>query len=279
MAAVTVLQSPHAPLTMSSRRVPLANNTNAVNSPFRSVAAVSGKRTRTQTTDPREMVSGQPPSKKQAIDAELDENLAPRTLTRQSLSQQEAEAKVFTRRSTNAAPTAFEKKLAAVRDKKPQSQKIESQPLKNEAHAQKIDPRAQRQGASLETIRQWRRHYRNAFPQYVFYFESVPEDVRSRVSRQIQYLGAVRDSSSDIQPLLALLLYSLSLFPSCRSTIPAPPPFLSLYPLYHLSFPDPPFLVLAPFHSPSLFPSRFIVSPFLYVTLSSFSLLSILTLT
>lgn len=158
--------------------MPLANNTNAINSPFRTVATVSGKRTRAQTADPRELTFGQPPSKKQAIEGEHDENIAPRTLTRQSLAQQEADSKLFMRKGSNAAPTAFEKKLAAARERKP--------------HAQKVDPRAvQKQGDSLESIRQWQRHYKKAFPQYVFYFESVAEDVRSKVSRQIQYLGAV----------------------------------------------------------------------------------------
>jgi regulatory subunit for Cdc7p protein kinase len=70
----------------------------------------------------------------------------------------------------NAPPTAFERKLAAAR--KPAS-----------AHKPTAD--------SLESIRQWQRHYRKAFPQFVFYFESVPDDVRTKVSRQIQYLGAV----------------------------------------------------------------------------------------
>lgn len=177
MAAASVLLSPPTDSTMTSRRVPLANNTNAVNSPFRTVTAVGGKRTRTQAADPRELVFGQPPPKKQAVDAEYDENTAPRTLTRQSLAQQEADSKLFMRKASSAAPTAFEKKLAAARDRKPT--------------VQKIDPRVQKQGDSLDTIRQWQKHYKKAFPQYVFYFESVPEDVRSKVSRQIQYLGAV----------------------------------------------------------------------------------------
>lgn len=168
---------------MANRRVPLANNSNAVNSPFRTVAAVSGKRTRAQIGDARDAVFGQPPSKKQQlIDLTQDENTAPaapRQLTRQSQAQQEAEAKIFMRKTTNAAPTAFERKLAAVREKKPPAQ-------------QKLDPRAQKQGDSLESIRQWQKHYKKAFPQYVFYFESVPDDVRIRVSRQIQFLGAVR---------------------------------------------------------------------------------------
>lgn len=114
------------------------------------------------------------------MENEQSENAAPRTLTRQSLALQEAESKLFMRKNnTNAPLTAFEKKLVAARDKKPTA-------------ATKLDARAQKQGDNLETIRQWQKHYRKAFPQYVFYFESVPEDVRSRVSRQIQHLGAVR---------------------------------------------------------------------------------------
>ena len=186
MAAVSAILSPHDASTMTSRRVPLANNINAVNSPFRTVGAPGGKRSRAHNTE--QMVFGQPPSKKQAIDADHDENTAPRTtLTRQSLAQQEAEAKLFMRKAPNAAPTAFERKLAAAREKKP--------------GVPKVDARAQKQGDSLETIRQWQKHYKKAFPQYVFYFESVPDDVRSRVSRQISYLGAVRTMSPIRRPV------------------------------------------------------------------------------
>lgn len=171
---------------MASKRHPLANNSNAVNSPFRTVATVAGKRTRAQATDAREPVFGQPPSKKQAIDATLDENTAPRTLTRQSHAQQDADSKLFMRRTTHAAPTAFEKKLAAAKERRPPPPQPTLRP------EPKVDPRSQKQGDSLDTIRQWQKHYKKCFPQYVFYFESVPEQVRDQVSRQIQYLGAVR---------------------------------------------------------------------------------------
>ncbi|GAB7349343.1 hypothetical protein MBLNU459_g8476t3 [Dothideomycetes sp. NU459] len=177
MAALQSLPSPHSLSAMSGRRVPLANNPNAANSPFRHAPAHAGKRTRAQAADPRELLFGQPPPKKQAVEPEHNENAAPRSLTRQSLAQQEAEAKLFSKRPSNAPPTEFEKKLAAVRDGK-------------KAPAQKVDPRAQKVGDSLENIRQWQKHYRKAFPQFVFYFESVSDDVRSKITRQIQFLGA-----------------------------------------------------------------------------------------
>ncbi|THV95683.1 hypothetical protein D6C86_08925 [Aureobasidium pullulans] len=153
---------------MSSKRLPLANNSNAVNSPFRTVNPISGKRSRAQ--DPRD--AGQPPLKKQVLDLDHDENQQPRSLIRQSLAQQEKDAQLFLKKPGNAPPTAFERKLAAAR-KPPSAQK----PI-------------QRTADSLESIRQWQRHYRKAFPQFVFYFESVSDDVRTKVSRQIQYLGA-----------------------------------------------------------------------------------------
>lgn len=43
----------------------------------------------------------------------------------------------------------------------------------------------------LETIRQWQKHYRKAFPSFVFYFESLPDEVGLRFSRQILLLGGV----------------------------------------------------------------------------------------
>jgi hypothetical protein len=43
----------------------------------------------------------------------------------------------------------------------------------------------------MDSIRQWQRHYRKAFPQFVFYFDSIPEDMRRKCSRQVMALGAV----------------------------------------------------------------------------------------
>ena len=47
---------------------------------------------------------------------------------------------------------------------------------------------------NLEIIRQWQKHYRRVFPQFVFYFESIPDDIRSRFAKQITSLGAVSRS-------------------------------------------------------------------------------------
>lgn len=166
---------------MTSRRIPLANNPNAANSPFRAVPSVAGKRTRAQSNDPREAISGQPPSKKQALELDNDENVGARQFTRQSHNEKEAENRVFTRKPSNAPMTALERKLLASREKK----------IGNPMQIDKSPEKSRRPGDGLENIRQWQRHYKKAFPQFVFYFESVPDDVRRKMSQQVQMLGAV----------------------------------------------------------------------------------------
>ncbi|KAF2468532.1 uncharacterized protein BDR25DRAFT_265257 [Lindgomyces ingoldianus] len=144
---------------MTSRRVPLANLQNATNSPLR-VTAVGGKRQRSHASEQRDLPYGQPPpAKKQIVEVDDAES------RRHGLG-----------RRSGAPPTAFQRRLEAVREIKAVPKQAEKQ---------------QRQTSeNLETIRQWQRHYRKMFPQFVFYFESISEDVRSRVSRQAHTLGA-----------------------------------------------------------------------------------------
>jgi len=120
------------------------------------------KRSRSHASDQRELTYGQPPpAKKQIIEVE----------------DQEARRNALLRKAGYNAPTSFQKKLEALRESKP---------------VQKTPERNQRvTSENLESIRQWQKHYRKAFPQFVFYFESIPDDVRVKASRQVQSLGAV----------------------------------------------------------------------------------------
>ncbi|KXT04447.1 hypothetical protein AC578_3625 [Pseudocercospora eumusae] len=165
---------------MASRRLPLAAVPNAVNSPVRNVASISGKRTRAQAGDARENTDGQPPSKKQALayPPEDEENVDPKRRRGVFAAAQDKFDHVFSKRSNNSQPTAFERKLASAREKKttPQPRTLD---------------RTQKQNAdNLESIRQWQKHYRRQFPQFVFYFDTVPEDVRHKAMRSIRTLGA-----------------------------------------------------------------------------------------
>ncbi|OBT66916.1 hypothetical protein VE03_04253 [Pseudogymnoascus sp. 23342-1-I1] len=156
---------------MSTRRVPLSSNPNAANSPYRGMTAGASKSKRSHATVQREEAYGQPPPAKKHIVEVTHRGL--KTPPRQSLNDS-AEGQVFSRRA-HAQPTAFDRKLEAVR-RRPVQQAV--------AKADKASEE------NLETIRQWQRHYRKVFPKFVFYFESISEDVRVRYAKQVTALGA-----------------------------------------------------------------------------------------
>jgi regulatory subunit for Cdc7p protein kinase len=172
MAALSISNSPHTLSAMSSRRAPLSSNPNAANSPYRAVAAAAAaKQKRSYATVQREEAYGQaPPAKKQMVQA----SHSLKTPTRQAA--QAPEGRLFTRKTNSTLSNAFARKLEAARVKPvPQTQT-------------KADKASEE---NLETIRQWQRHYRKVFPKFVFYFESVPEDVRIKYAKQVTALGAV----------------------------------------------------------------------------------------
>ncbi len=172
MAAVLISPLSHNLSTMSQKRVPLSSNPNAVNSPYRAVAAAASKQKRSYATIQREEAYGQPPPAKKQM---LDSYQTLRTPPRQQINQHAAEGRVFTRKTTGSQQSAFERKLVAVREKPQQA-------------VTKADKTSEE---NLETIRQWQKHYRKIFPTFVFYFESVPEEVRAKYIKQVIALGAV----------------------------------------------------------------------------------------
>jgi len=183
-AAVFIPPSPQIFGNMSSRRAPLASVPNATNSPFRSLGAgqvAATKRPRPLSNVQQENVGGQPPLKRQMV--ERDET-GPRT-PRQRIPPATADGRVF-EKSAVVNPVAFERRLVAARDKGPNVR-----PSRSERIA--ID--------NAETVRQWQKHYRKVFPTFVFYFESVSEEIRNRCTKQVMSMGAVRSSHiiSDMQ--------------------------------------------------------------------------------
>ena len=173
MAAVSLSPAPFRLGNMTSRRVPLSNVPNAANSPFRAVAAVASKRSRDQLEAQEDLsYDYHPHPKRQALEeARTNLRVSPRKQALQS-----AEGRLFNRRTANAPPTAFERKLLAARGERSQQRVERQEKASNEA---------------MDTVRQWQKHYKKSFPGFVFYFESVPEDVRLRCSRWVRSLGAV----------------------------------------------------------------------------------------
>lgn len=143
----------------STRRVPLASLQNATNSPLRAPAPVGGKRQRSHASEQRDIAYGQPPPKKQII--EVDDA--------------EARRHGLVRRS-GAPATALTRKLEAARE--------------NKAPSRQVD-RVSRASNDLETIRQWQRHYRKLFPQFVFFFDNVSSTHKERIMSKAQILGSV----------------------------------------------------------------------------------------
>ena len=175
MAAVLISPLPHTLEAMSIRRIALADVPNAANSPFRAVAAAAGKRSRSKAADQEELVyEQQPPPKRRALSSQLSTLRTPPK--KQPL--QLPEGRVFDKRSINKQPTDFERKLLAAKAK----------------IAQEKAPKQEKASAStraVENLKTWQIHYRKAFPTFMFYFESIPDDVRIKCLRQIASLGAV----------------------------------------------------------------------------------------
>jgi regulatory subunit for Cdc7p protein kinase len=169
MAAVSLQLSPHAPTivpAMTSKRVPLRDAPNSlINSPLRgaSTATIGQKRPRTQVPDHLDLQY--PQKKKQTIDQSQE---------------QQATARV----SSNAMGGSRISKVKYVS-------------LQDDSRS--VEQLDQPKKTSLETrdnIRQWQRHYRKVFPSIVFYFESIPDETRARLSGQVKALGAVRQLQS-----------------------------------------------------------------------------------
>ena len=156
------------PQVLLSRRVPLSNNPNVANSPLRGASALAAyaKQKRSHATVQREEPYGQPPPiKKQALD-----NGSARVIRSPSkLPRSQAGP-----RGATAAATR-----PAVRDRQTSRPAAPSRPNQDADTEKEV----------------WKRHHRAKFPKMVFYFESIPDDIRAKLIKRVTYLGAVRPSS------------------------------------------------------------------------------------
>ena len=150
-----------------NRRIPLSSVPNAVNSPYRPATATS-KRSRLEQDIQEDCVnSHQPPAKRQALEyANPRFHTPPRKPASQYTEDRPA------KRPTNPPSITFAQKLAAAKEK-PSNYKTE------------------RLEKAASGIRQWQKHYRRVFPDFVFYFENIPDDVRVKYSKFVRVLGAV----------------------------------------------------------------------------------------
>ncbi|ODA82288.1 hypothetical protein RJ55_00795 [Drechmeria coniospora] len=158
---------------MSSRRAPLTSNPNVVNSPLRAPSALAAcaKQKRSYAHVQREESYGQPPPvKKQAVDngscRPLRSPAKATTTTNSSRTQVLAQRGAGNRTSTVTASR----------------ERVSRPPAATQSA---------RSGQEVDTEKDlWRKHYRAKFPKMVFYFESIPDDVRAKLTKRVTFFGA-----------------------------------------------------------------------------------------
>lgn len=160
MATVSLSPSPiSVSAVMSSRRGPLASNPNVANSPLRGASTLSGypKQKRSYATVQREDAYGQPPPvKKQALENGAQRPVrSPSKLARPATTVQRAASRLPTRGPASKSQSTS------------------------------------RSAQEADNIEAWKKHHRLKFPQMIFYFESIPDDLRAKLTKKIAYLGAV----------------------------------------------------------------------------------------
>lgn len=160
---------------MASKRVPLANNPQAINSPLR-LTVGGAKRTRDQLGDLKSYNEDQPPPKKKQV-LETAQHGLQRT---KAIPTNTGDARIFDTKVLNGAVSSFQKRLVASRDNRDSRTRVVEKELVEKAKA-----------TDKDVVKTWQKHYRKVFPTFVFYFESLPDEARHKSLRAIAHLGAV----------------------------------------------------------------------------------------
>lgn len=155
----------------TSRRAPLSSIPQAINSPLKATSQQAKQKRSYASTQRDESYGHGPPAKKQMLDTFQVTRTPPRQISNQSLPEQ----RILTRKANTLHYPTQDRKTVSSREPQPIVKKSD---------------RVQEQ--DLETIRKWQKHYQKIFPSFVFYFESVPEDVRVKYTKHVMALGAVR---------------------------------------------------------------------------------------
>jgi regulatory subunit for Cdc7p protein kinase len=155
---------------MATRRVPLGSNPNAANSPLRassaSLLAYQGSKlskARSHADMMREEAYGQPPpAKRQMVDHGVQRPMPSPTRPK----PRNVVHRAYASKATEQAPVAKTKPSVS----------------------------------EVDSIRVWQTQTRARFPRMVFYFESVSDDQRAKLSKQVAHLGAVSCLSPKFWP-------------------------------------------------------------------------------
>ena len=173
MAAILISPLPVnlSSTSMSTSRRALSSIPHAVNSPLKPTSQQAKQKRSYASTQREDGYDQGRPAKKQMLDTfDITRRTPPRQIANQSVPEQ----RILTRKANISHYAAQDRRTVASRE--PQ------QIVKKTDRVQEQD---------LETIRKWQKHYQKIFPSFVFYFESVPEDVRVKYTKHVLALGAV----------------------------------------------------------------------------------------
>ncbi|EFZ02487.1 Zinc finger, DBF-type [Metarhizium robertsii ARSEF 23] len=160
MAAISLSPTPAPIAAMSSRRVPLTSNPNVANSPLRGPGSLHAyaKQKRSYANVQREEAYGQPPPVKKQV---LEDG---------------------TQRAVRSPSKAHRTQVVVQRS---------STRLVAKDRATRTTQVSTRTVQDVDTEKEvWKKHHRAKFPKMVFYFESIPDDIRAKLTKRVNYLGA-----------------------------------------------------------------------------------------
>ncbi|KAG8423558.1 Cdc7p-Dbf4p kinase complex regulatory subunit [Metarhizium acridum] len=160
MAAISLSPTPAPIAAMSSRRVPLTSNPNVANSPLRGPASLHAyaKQKRSYANIQREEAYGQPPPVKKQV---LEDG---------------------TQRAVRSPPKASRTQVVV--------QRSSTRPVAKD-RTTRTTQASGRTVQDVDTEKEvWKKHHRAKFPKMVFYFESIPDDIRAKLTKRVNYLGA-----------------------------------------------------------------------------------------
>ncbi|EGS19588.1 hsk1-interacting molecule 1-like protein [Thermochaetoides thermophila DSM 1495] len=167
-----------------------STNPNAANSPLRpSAAALPGaKKCRSHADMLREEAYPQPPPAKRQM---IDRGVASPSRSKTTMA---AATSTTTSLSTAATTTASRADIHRSASRVTASTHGSQRASHASTHAD-YQPTQQ----DIEMLRQWHANTRAAFPKMVFYFESIPDDLRARLAKQVSSLGAREEKFFSIE--------------------------------------------------------------------------------
>lgn len=173
-----------------TKRAPLSDNPNAANSPLRGSSATalalqgSKKAVRSHADQLREEPYGQPPPAKR----QMIEHGGQRSAVSPTTSQRSNVSNVMRKPTSTISRTAAERERARNTST---ATNTRAERLSAASHAATSTTSHGITQKEIEDLSIWQTSMRSRFHKMVFYFESIPDDQRHKLAKQVAQLGAV----------------------------------------------------------------------------------------